>query len=206
MLDQFEELLRSVPYSEQFPGVTNLVVRAVEPSEPPLLEADLHANPLSAEEWTAIAREYLHADCAFEGQAYWDLWVYDSAQNGWQRGPQKLEIFCHGEEYDGGVWAEAGHLHADLGFEHLFTGHARMLGPNPSPSPAPQDGFEASFQALMAEPANLREYHGKTRENIQKLMDWLRKIEKAIPIENYRLWSEGEENFEARLDEILAVR
>jgi hypothetical protein len=26
-----------------------------------------------------------------------------------------------------------------------------------------------------------------------------------LPVERVRLWSEGEENFEARLDEILAV-
>jgi hypothetical protein len=31
-------------------------------------------------------------------------------------------------------------------------------------------------------------------------------VEQALPVERYRLWSEGEENFEARLDEILAVR
>jgi hypothetical protein len=30
--------------------------------------------------------------------------------------------------------------------------------------------------------------------------------EETLPIGRIRLWSEGEENFEARLDEILAVR
>jgi hypothetical protein len=30
-------------------------------------------------------------------------------------------------------------------------------------------------------------------------------VEKALPLERYLLWSEGEENLEARLDEILAV-
>jgi hypothetical protein len=52
----------------------------------------------------------------------------------------------------------------------------------------------------------LREYQEKTRENIQKLMGWMRAVEEALPVERFRLWSEGEENFEARLDEILAVR
>jgi hypothetical protein len=58
----------------------------------------------------------------------------------------------------------------------------------------------------MSQPENAREYHDKTRENIRKLMDWMREAEQALPIERTRLWSEGEENFEARLDEILAVR
>jgi hypothetical protein len=37
-------------------------------------------------------------------------------------------------------------------------------------------------------------------------MNWMRAAETAVPAERSRLWSEGEENFEARLDEILAAR
>jgi len=42
--------------------------------------------------------------------------------------------------------------------------------------------------------------------NIRKLFEWVRFIEKALPVREVRLWSEGEENFEARLEEILAAR
>jgi hypothetical protein len=31
-------------------------------------------------------------------------------------------------------------------------------------------------------------------------------VAQALPIERFTVWSEGEENLEARLDEILAVR
>jgi hypothetical protein len=48
-------------------------------------------------------------------------------------------------------------------------------------------------------------YKESTRENIRKLLDWLRRIEKAIPVERVQLWSEGEDNFEARLEEIVAA-
>jgi hypothetical protein len=58
----------------------------------------------------------------------------------------------------------------------------------------------------MSQPQNLREYQEKTRENIQKLVTWMRLAEESLHVERMRLWSEGEENFEARLDEILAVR
>ena len=58
----------------------------------------------------------------------------------------------------------------------------------------------------MAKPANLLLYREKTRENIKALFDWVRRIEQALPVERLRLWSEGEENFEARLEEILAAR
>ena len=53
---------------------------------------------------------------------------------------------------------------------------------------------------------NLKEYHAKTRENIQQLVNWVEAIEAALPVERSELSSEGEENFEARLDAILARR
>jgi hypothetical protein len=58
----------------------------------------------------------------------------------------------------------------------------------------------------MAKPANLLLYKDKTRENIKALFAWVRRIETALPVRQLRLWSEGEENFEARLEEILAAR
>ena len=94
----------------------------------------------------------------------------------------------------------------NLGFEHLFTGHAGLLagetGENtPDVSPA-----QTRFLEAMAWPENLIIYREKTQENIRKLMDWVLRIKKAVPVERVRLWSEGDETFETRLDEILATR
>jgi hypothetical protein len=58
----------------------------------------------------------------------------------------------------------------------------------------------------MAAGDNLKQYHQKTRENIQRLFDWVEAVEAALPVERSELSSEGEENFEARLDAILAQR
>jgi hypothetical protein len=58
----------------------------------------------------------------------------------------------------------------------------------------------------MSTPGNLKEYHVKTRENIQRLFSWVESIERALPVERSQLWSEGEQNFEARLDAIVAQR
>jgi hypothetical protein len=58
----------------------------------------------------------------------------------------------------------------------------------------------------MASSDNLKQYHQKTRENIQKLFAWVEAVEAALPVERSELWSEGEDNFEARLDAILAQR
>jgi len=171
-----------------------------------MVERDLRARPLDAAALVGMAREHLHADSAYEAQAHWDLWVYDSGLARWQRRPQRLEITCFGEEYDDGVYAEAGHFQVDAGFEHLFTGHAGLLGFYGQAVAPPQHPTEAEFLSAMASPENLREYHERTRENIRKLLDWMRQVQSALPIERYSLWSEGEENFEARVDEILALR
>jgi len=58
----------------------------------------------------------------------------------------------------------------------------------------------------MAGADNLKQYHQKTRENIQKLFGWVEAVEAALPVDRSELSSEGEENFEARLDAILAQR
>ena len=66
--------------------------------------------------------------------------------------------------------------------------------------------MEHTFRQWMAASANLKEYHAKTRENIQQLFNWVEAVERALPVERSELSSEGEENFEARLDAILAQR
>ena len=122
-----------------------------------------------------------------------------------EKEPQPLDISCLGEDYDDGVWRESGHFEVNLGFEHFFTGHAGLLGTR-QPGGHSREPGEARFLEAMAWPENLEKYQKETRENIRTLLDWVSRIEKAVPVERVQLWSEGEENFEARLEEILAAR
>jgi hypothetical protein len=204
MLDRFERWLETIPVSAERPGFASLVIRAVESSEAPILEHDFLAGEADAAAVVALAREHQNADCAYEVEAHWDLWHRGVDSGLWQRGPQRLLLICQSEAYDNGVAAESGHFLADLGLEHLYTGHAGLLGTRPARS-APADPLEAEFLALMTDEEHLREYHEKTRQNIQQLLDWTRAVEQALPVDRTVLWSEGEENLEARLDEILAV-
>jgi hypothetical protein len=206
MIERFGEFLASVPFSGSRPGFTQLVIRALSPAEAPLLERDFGSLAVDVSAIVEIVSEYVHPDSAYEVQAFWDLWVYDLASSRWQSTPQRLEIFCYGEDYDDGVAGESGHLQIDAGFEHLFTGHGRLLGFRRQAAAAPQHPAEADFLAAMSQPENLSAYQEKTRENIRKLFDWMQRAASAAPVERYRLWSEGEENFESRLEEILAVR
>lgn len=204
MLEDFGKFLATVPFSAKHPGFSYLVVRAVDASEAPLLEQDLRSLPLDAAGIIELAKDHLHGDVSYEVRSDWDLWVLD-AQGKWQSEPQPLEIFSHGEDYDEAFWRENGHIEVNLGFEHLFTGHARLLGLRKGERPPAQSLEEARFLETMAWPENLQRYQEKTRENIKKLLEWVRKVEKAVPVERLSLWSEGEDNFEARLEEILVA-
>ena len=205
-LERLGQFLSTVPFSATRQGFTGFAVRAVGPSETPLIEPDLRARPVDAGTIIQVAREFQNADCAYEVQAYWDLEIFDATSEKWKSQPELLEIFCHGEEYDDGVWKERGHFEVDLGLEHQFTGHGRLLGFQNGQPALPEHPDEARFFELMSQAENLREYRDKTHENIRKLLDWTRRIERAVPVQTLRLWSEGEENFEARIEEILAMR
>lgn len=204
-LQRFFELLSTIPFSSSRPGFSELLIRAVDPSEAPLRELDLRSSPLDAAAIVEIAQESLHSDVAYEIEAHWDLWVFNVSTLRWEQQPQPIEIICYGEEFDEGAWQQNGHFQMDIGFEHLFTGHAHLLGsPRHEPS-GPEHPAEAAFLSLMNAPGKREEYQERTRENIRKLLDWTEHIETRIPVQKLWLWSEGEENFEARLEDILAA-
>jgi hypothetical protein len=202
ILERFGAFLGTVPFSRTKPGFTHFTVRALEPSEWPVLEQDLRAAPFDAAGIIELAKDQLHNDCSYEVECAWDLWAWDAATDRWKLDPQPLELFCRGEEYDNAFWRENGHVEVNLGFEHIFTGQAGLLTGENVPGDSPE---QARFLEAMTWPENLIIYREKTQENIRKLMDWVQRIEKAVPVARVRLWSESDENLEARLDEILAI-
>jgi hypothetical protein len=206
-IERLERLLETVPPSKTRPGFTSLVIRAVEPSLPPIAEYELREAPATAAQIAAFAREHAEADVAYEVGAHTDIWVRDADSGRWSDTPQPVEISSYGLEYDDGISAaDLGHFLLDAGFEHFFTGHAGLLGTSGTRIVTAEHPAEQEFLSAMARPENLRGYYERTRENIQRLLRWASAAQAALPIERMRLYSEGEENFEARLDEILAVR
>ncbi len=204
--ERLRAFLLTVPSSATKPGFFEFTIRAVDASEAPVVEHDLRSSPMDSTGIVKLASEHLHGDSAYDASCWWDLAVFDAASGRSAIEPQRLEIVCHGEDYDDAFWRDAGHFQVDLGFEHLYTGHAGLLGPNTPFRAVPQSAEEARFLEAMAWPENLENYQSQTRNNIRKLQDWLRRIESSLPVEKQRLWSEGEDNFEARLDEICAAR
>ncbi len=208
MIAEFARFLTTAPLAESRQYFDELVVQPIDPTEPPAAEWDVHDGTYGAPEAAALAAQHLNADTAYIVYAKWDLWTFDTDTLKWKRGPQPLVLICNGPEYDGGVAVSEGHFVADLGFEHLFTGHGGILAPAAASNPF--DGsdhpIEKTFRSWMSVEANRKEYAGRTRENIQHLMNWVEAVSRALPVDRSELWSEGEENFEARLDAILALR
>ena len=204
MLDRFGQFLATFPFSAARRGFTSLIIRAVDAAEAPLVEQDLRGAHAGVAEVIALAREHDSPDCAYEVEAYWDIWQRNLDTGVWNKGPERLLLICNGRAYDNGVARTSGDFLADVGFEHLFTGHAGILGSYGARS-APSDPVEAEFLAWMTHEEHLHQYYEKTRANIQLLLNWVTSVEKTLPLERHSLSSEGEENLEARLDEILAV-
>jgi hypothetical protein len=206
ILERFGAFLGTVPFSATRPWFTYLTIRAVDASEQPVLEQDLRSVPMDAGGIIEIVRDHLHSDSAYEVRCDWDLAVFDAQTGKSKVEPQPIEILCNGEDYDDGLWRENGHIEVNLGFEHFFTGHAGLLGTRQGRRAVAESQEEARFLEAIAWPENLQNYEESTRENIRKLFDWVQRVEGAVPQERSRLWSEGEENFEARLEEIMAAR
>lgn len=208
MIAEFARFLTTAPLSPTRDSFEELIVQAVDPGETPIAEWDLRPLKAGPAEVAAMAAQHFNSDTAYIARARWELWSFDIETLKWLRKPEPLELICHGPDYDDGIAASAGHFQADLGFEHFFTGHGGLLarGAGSNSSNSSEHPVEHTFRQWMAASNNLKEYHAKTRENIQQLFLWVEAIERALPVERTELWSEGEENMEARLDEILAQR
>ena len=202
LLPLVRSFLDTCPHSRTRPGFTQLVLRAIDSAEAPALERDLRLSPATSAEITESLGESLQMDSAVELEAWWDLWVLDPASGEWTEQPQRLELIFYAPGFEDDIWRESGHFSVDLGFEHLFTGHAGLLGNGVSPPAAPQHPAEEEFLRRMSQPETLREYAGRTRENIRRLQAWVQRIAQTLPLERFALSSEGEEDFEARLDAI----
>ena len=208
MIAEFARFLTTFPLAETRTGFDRLIVQAVDATESPLEEWDLREQKYGPAEVAALAIQHLNADTAYFVTGQWDLWTFDLEALKWQLGPQPLELVLQGAIYDDGIASTTGNFMADLGFEHLFTGHGGLLAPGLATNPfdTSDHPFEKTFRNWMSGGENLKLYHQKTRENIQKLFAWVEAIEAALPVERSELWSEGEENLEARLDAILGQK
>ncbi len=224
MLEDFRKFLELFPCSAARPGLHSLTIRAVDATQAAVIQRDYRLEPMQPDEWLEVAQEFLHDDGSYETSAFWDLWTLSGAAETWQwrLEAHPVELLCHGTAYDDEVYQELGHFHIVAGPEHLFVGRAGMFPPDGDASSArslPGEplnftqgrpsgqalGEETRFASYMSDEACRREYLTKTQENIRRLLGWARKVERSLPVERMRLWSEGEEDFRERIESILAA-
>ena len=202
-LHHLEALLTLFPASATRPDL-HLIIRSLDSSQSVSLEHELDRDPAAIREPTS---EFLHEDTGYEVTAHWDLWQWEQQESlklEWAERPSVAEFLLQGTEYDDGRSRDTGHLLLRLGAEHLFTGHAGVLtGAEIRPEDF-TDRKENEFAWALREPRNLRGYQRFTRENVRTLYGYLQEIEKSLPVERRRLWSEGEPAFEELTEKILA--
>ena len=208
LIAPFARFLATAPLSASQPTFTELTVLPIDATETPLASWDLRPLKYGAAEVAALAIQQLNFDSAYQVTGKWDLWGVDFETLKFRHAPEPLLLTCQGLEFDGGIAATDGNFLVDLGFEHYFTGHGGLLAPGAAANPfdTSDHPLEQTFRRWMSTGGNLQEYHARTRENIQQLFAWVERVEGALPVERSELWSEGEENFEARLDAILGQR
>ena len=125
MLRHFETMLKLFPFSKLAQRGPVLRVYALEQAEPPLIEREFPlATPVGS--ILAAAREFVHADCCAEIDAFWDLWQLDGD---WKLAPAAVSLLCLGPEFENETGDQ---LRIEFGNESRFLpapgvpGSARM--------------------------------------------------------------------------------
>lgn len=163
-------VLQQIPFSAQMPGITYTAVHPVSWGEATILERR-HRPGVAPEEAVDVVAELFHDDYAYLFEAYWDLWTEQPNQQ-WALTPLLVKIIAHGEDFEDGVYKEAGHVQIDLGLDSPFLPGAGTL---------------------------TDEMESRIRENIAKLVDFTNRAERNSRASARLLWSESDENLALKL-------
>jgi hypothetical protein len=164
-------VLRQIPFSHAWEGVTYSAIQPVSWSEPTILERRYRPG-VAPEVAVAEAAEFLHDDYAYIFEAYWDLWTPPAAGEKWVLEPSLVRLTAHGTEFEERAADEAGHIQIDF-------------------------GLDASF--LHEEVELTSEAEHNIRSNVHKLVEFTANVEKNAGVTGRLLWSESEENLAQKL-------
>lgn len=119
----FKKALKAFPHSKLNPrGV--LRVYALSFNEAPQLE-EFCDGEIDAQEAVELAQQFLHEDCAFQMETFWDIYQWDGE---WELKPAKVLIEVYGPEFD---TPRGEQLRIDFGPQGLFlpNEHSDQLRP-----------------------------------------------------------------------------
>jgi hypothetical protein len=172
-LRYFQQMVRLFPFSQRGQPQTIVTIRAVDATEPPLLERPLNA-PIDPEQIIEALQDYTGEDVAYEVDTYWDLWQFDED---WALAPARIVLSCFGPEFDNGTERATGEqedLRIDFGVDSHYVPRLDVPGV-----------------------AKLIE------SNIRSVLRLVHDIENAIPVEKRLLETESGGNFADRLQQVL---
>jgi len=164
-------VMRQFPFSSQQGGIAGLALHPVSWNEATILERRFNPG-ITPEAAVLIASDLLHDDYAYVFEAAWDLWVFDDEQRKWLLKPWRVRFIAQGQEFEDGSSESEGHIQVDFGSDSPFLQEQLNLTP---------DGEE------------------RVRANVQKLVDFTNKAEKASEANSRLLRSESEDNFAQKL-------
>ena len=127
---------------------------------------------MTAEVEVLTGYDMLHEDYGYVFEAYWDLLMFSQEQWQWELQPVLVRFIVHGLEFDDSVYQQEGHIQVDFG---------------------PDSGFLQEEVQLTAEAEQ------RVRGNVQKLVEFITKVEKSSGSSGRLLWSESEENLAQKL-------
>ncbi len=171
MLPRALAVMKQFPFSAQQLGITYLSLNPVSWNESTVLEQRFRPG-VDPEEAVQLASEQLHEDYAYVFEAYWDLWTLSEETRDWLLQPSLVKFIVHGREFDEGTFEQEGHIQVDLGHDTPF--------------------LHEDLQLTSAAEA-------KVRANVQKLVEFTSRVEKASGANARLLWSEGDENLAQKL-------
>jgi len=171
MMPRVLAVMRQFAFSARQPGITYLSLHPVSWNEPTILEERFKPG-IPPEEAVQIASDLLHEDYAYLFEAWWDLWTPAEDTQKWTLQRSPVKFLAHGTEFDEGTSEQEGHIQIDFGLDTPFLHEEVTL-----------DG----------------ETEGRVRANVQKLVEFTVKAEKASGAGARLLWSESEENLAQKL-------
>jgi hypothetical protein len=171
MLPHAFAILQQFPFSAQRPGITHFALHPVSWNEATVLERRF---PLGIDPGQAalLAAETVHEDYAYVFEGYWDLWTPDLTKESWVLEPALVKFIVQGEEFNDGAYQQTGHVEVDFGPDSFF------LQP------------ETSLSEQTSE---------KIRENVAKLVEFSKNVQKNSGTSARLLWSESEESLAQKL-------
>jgi len=171
MLPRALAVMRQFPFSAQQPGISGVALHPVSWNEATILERRFKPG-VTPEAAVLIASDLLHEDYAYVFEAAWDLWVFTDAERTWQLKPSPVKFIVHGEEFEGGAYETEGHIQVDFGLDSPFL----------------QEQLQLTLEG-----------EERVLSNVQKLVEFTNKAEKASSANSRLLQSESEDNLAQKL-------